>query len=98
MHTLDAVAAAVAPGGRGLEALLIPPDSGIGGCPAVELTAAEAFYLLHGQSVNAGGDAAPGLARLYDPSGRFLGVGEVLADRRVAPRRLFVGAAGRPVG
>ncbi len=96
MQTLEAVAAALEPGGRGLEALLIPPDSGIDGCPAVELTAAEAFYLLQGQQVNAGRDAAPGLARLYDPSGRFLGVGEVLAEGRVAPRRLFVASSGRP--
>jgi len=74
MHTLEAAAAALESGGGGLEALLIPPDSAIDGCPAVELTAAEAFYLRQGQAVNAGRDTAPGLARLYDPSGRFLGV------------------------
>ena len=41
-----------------------------------------------------------GLLRLYDPSRRFLGVGEVLADGRIGPRRLLrqAAAGGAPEG
>jgi hypothetical protein len=31
-----------------------------------------------------------GICRIYDESARFIGVGEALADGRIAPKRLFV--------
>ena len=41
------------------------------------------------------GAGAPGLVRVYGPERRFLGVGEVLRDGRLAPKRLFVEPAPR---
>jgi tRNA pseudouridine55 synthase len=62
--------------------------------PAVEV--AQAARLLQGQTVSAGAEAQAGLARLYDSTGRFLGIGEVDGDGRVSPRRLL--SAGPVVG
>ena len=41
-----------------------------------------------GQAGQAGPADPPGLVRLYDAARRFLGLGEVLADGRLVPRRL----------
>jgi tRNA pseudouridine55 synthase len=60
--------------------------------PALEV--GEAERLLHGQPVTVGQPARAGPVRLYDTRGRFLGLGEVGADGRVAPKRLL--AAGQP--
>jgi tRNA pseudouridine55 synthase len=78
---------------RGLDegrqwALLIPADHALGHLPAINLTESAAFYLCQGQVVTARHDHGPGIVRLYDGRGRFLGLGEVLVDRRVAPKRL----------
>lgn len=59
--------------------------------PAVEVAQAE--RLLQGQPVAVGQSARRGAVRLYDSGGRFLGVGEVGADGRVAPRRLVAAVA-----
>jgi tRNA pseudouridine55 synthase len=60
--------------------------------PALEV--AQADRLLHGQPVSVGPPSRSGPVRLYDTHGRFLGVGEVGADGRVAPKRLL--AVGPP--
>jgi tRNA pseudouridine55 synthase len=74
-------------------ACLLPVDFLVRDLPAIEV--AEATRLLQGQTVSAGPQARAGLARLYDSTRRFLGVGEVDGDGRVSPRRLL--AAGPDV-
>lgn len=77
---------------EGLEALdsrLLPADQALVGWPAIHLAERQATALLHGQPVPDINDAKPGLVRVYDGTGGFLGIGEVLADGRVAPKRLF---------
>jgi tRNA pseudouridine55 synthase len=74
-------------------AYLQPMDTIIDGIPDVHLTSLAAHYLRQGQAVSARHGLAPGWVRLYDEGDRFLGMGEVQEDGRVAPRRLM--GAGR---
>jgi tRNA pseudouridine55 synthase len=48
-----------------------------------------AARLLHGQAVVVSGVTAIGKVRLYDPQGRFMGLGEAEPGGQVRPRRLF---------
>ncbi len=78
----------------GLDALLRPMEDAAGELAEVELTADMAWYLRNGQPVMtpevyrcaAEGD----IVRIFTEDRDFLGVGEVLDDGRVAPRRLVV--------
>ena len=82
----------------GLEALdryLLPLDVALSSWTPLALTESEAFYLRQGNPVTAPTGQQEGLVRLYGPGERFLGVGEILADGRVAPRRLFQQPGGR---
>jgi tRNA pseudouridine55 synthase len=75
-----------------LDSLLMPVDAAIADWASLELGADQAYYLSHGHPVTAAvrHGLTPGRVRLYGPQARFLGIGEVLGDGRVAPRRLFV--------
>jgi tRNA pseudouridine55 synthase len=72
-----------------LDALLLPLDSALGHWPAVRLSADAAFYLRQGQAVLIPQAPTDGLVRLYDPSQIFVGVGSILDDGRVQPKRLI---------
>lgn len=91
MITLDQVEGLAGDQAR-LDELLLTPDVALGGMPEVRLSADEAFYLRNGHPVGHAGRELSGSLRLYDQNGAFLGVGEVLADGRIAPKRLFSGA------
>jgi tRNA pseudouridine55 synthase len=79
-------------GMHALDALLQPAASAVGHWPAVELTALTAAYLCQGQAVQISQAPKHGWVRIFsesgDSEGHFLGVGEILDDGRVAPRRL----------
>jgi len=81
-------AQAEAQGAESLDALLLPLETTLGHCPALRLSANSAFYLSQGQPVLVPQAPTEGLVRLYDVSDRFLGVGEILDDGRVQPKRL----------
>lgn len=72
-----------------LDSLLIPMDSGLQHLPGVNLTDDAAYYLCRGQPVKAANAPHDGWVRLYTSEAGFLGVGKVLDDGRVAPKRLF---------
>lgn len=57
--------------------------------PAVTLTENTAYYVRQGQGVVIAHAPAPGRIRLYGPQAQFLGLGEVMEDGKVAPRRLM---------
>ena len=76
-------------GEAGLDALLLPMESGLANWPDVHLIGDAAFYLRQGQPVLVPKAPTSGLVRLYEGDSRFLGVGEILDDGRVAPRRLL---------
>lgn len=81
-------------GFAGLDALLLPMEQAANDLAEVELTTDMAWYLSRGQPVMAPEVyrcAAEGdIVRIFTEDREFLGVGEVLDDGRVAPRRLVV--------
>lgn len=79
------------------EQRLLPVDEALYAMPEVTLTALATHYLLQGQPVSVRHEHQPGLVRLYSEEQGFLGMGEVLDDGRVAPKRLMV-AAGQGGG
>lgn len=91
MVTLERLEQLAADGPAALDALLLPAESALSGWPKVEVSSVSAERLLHGQSVPAAADWPIGLVRLEERALGFLGVGEVLPDRRLAPRRMMVG-------
>lgn len=74
---------------QALDALLLPLDTALGHCPALRLSEDSAFYLRQGQAVLVPQAPTEGLVRLYDPSARFIGVGVILEDGKVQPKRLI---------
>lgn len=72
------------------DSVLLPADELIGNLPAVVLDSESAYYLGRGQSVWKSGQIPEGFLRLYEAPDRFLGLGELDADGKVAPRRLVV--------
>ncbi len=74
-----------------LDSLLLPPDSALNDWPAVHLSNDLTYYLKQGQPVLVPRSPTDGWVRLYQISDQFLGVGEVLPDGRIGPRRLLSG-------
>lgn len=88
--TLEALEQAHAEGGsEALDAFLLPVDSGLEHWPLLQLSEHSAFYWLHGQPVRAPQAPQFGMMRVQDHNGRFIGIGEVSDDGRIAPRRLI---------
>jgi len=88
--TLESLEQAHAEGGsEALDAFLLPVDSGLEHWPLLQLSEHSAFYWLHGQPVRAPQAPQFGMMRVQDHNGRFIGIGEVSDDGRIAPRRLI---------
>ena len=73
-----------------MDELLKPADTAVGGLPLVRLTESGGYYLRQGQPVMVPNAPCDGIVRVALETGEFLGVGEILDDGRVAPRRLIV--------
>ena len=87
---MDQLETVAAEGHYALDQLLLPMESGLTQWPDVRLTGDAAFYLRQGQPVLVPKAPTAGWVRLYEGDSRFLGMGEILDDGRVAPRRLMV--------
>jgi tRNA pseudouridine55 synthase len=74
-----------------MDRLLLPIETALTQWPGVELSADAAFYLQQGQAVLVPRAPTSGWVRLYAGNRHFLGMGEILDDGRVAPRRLMKG-------
>lgn len=72
-----------------MDAMILPLESALGHWPAVRLSEDAAFYLRQGQPVLVPQAPTEGLVRLHDPSHKFIGVGCILDDGRVQPKRLL---------
>lgn len=84
----DLEAAFAAGGLDAVDALLRPADQAIDHLPRVDLAADLALYIRQGQAVMLRPAPASELVRLYD-NNEFIGIGGMLDDGRVAPRRLI---------
>ena len=73
-----------------MDALLLPADAAVRALPLVSLSESGGFYIRQGQPVQVPNAPRDGMVRVALESGEFLGVGEILDDGRVAPRRLIV--------
>lgn len=90
MLTVTELETVAADGGHyALDQLLLPIESGLAHWPGVKLSGDAAFYLRQGQPVLVPQAPTEGWVRLYEGESQFLGMGEVLDDGRVAPRRLM---------
>lgn len=89
MVALEALREAAEQGLAALDRWLLPPDSAVAGLPAVSVSGDAAFYVRQGQPVLVPRAPTRGRVRLYEGERRFLGIGEILDDGRVAPRRLL---------
>ena len=90
MYGLEQLEATAAEGGHhALDQLLLPIESGLAQWPGVSLSGDAAFYLRQGQPVLVPRAPTQGWVRLYEGESRFIGMGEILDDGRVAPRRLM---------
>ncbi|MFN2338945.1 MAG: tRNA pseudouridine(55) synthase TruB, partial [Gammaproteobacteria bacterium] len=87
--TLEQLEALAGEGYAHLDALLLPMESALAQWPGVRLTGDAAFYLRQGQPVLVPKAPTSGWVRLYEGESTFLGMGEILDDGRVAPRRLM---------
>ncbi len=83
---------AAAGGLEALDARLKEIDSAVVDRPGLRLNRDCAFYIQRGQPVSVPQAPPAGEVRLYGDNAGFLGIGEVLEDGRVAPRRLFTAA------
>ncbi len=97
MLDLPAVEALADLGREALLERLLPPDIALAAFPPVNLTTSAGERFVAGQVFSVSGEMRTGLARVYGDEGRFLGIGELLADGRLAPRRVFLNAGKNPV-
>jgi tRNA pseudouridine55 synthase len=77
-----------------LDEKLQPVSSAVQDWPQVELTEVTASYIRQGQPVQIANAPTTGWVSIFsesdDPNEEFIGVGEVIDDGRIAPRRLVV--------
>lgn len=89
MVTMENLKKLAAQGLEGLDALLLPVESALSQWPGVRLSSDAAFYLRQGQPVLVPHAPTSGWVRLYHGENHFLGMGQILDDGRVAPKRLM---------
>ncbi len=90
--TLEELEAIKARDKRATDDLLLTIETALTQWPGVNLSPDAAFYLRQGQAVLVPRAPTSGWVRLYEGEDTFLGMGEILDDGRVAPRRMMKGA------
>jgi len=76
-------------GYEGLDKLMIPMDKALENWPAVHLTENSTYYVKQGQPVQVAKAPTSGWVRLFANNDHFIGVGQIMDDGRVAPKRLL---------
>lgn len=89
MVTLDTLKAVYDEDKTQLQQFMKPTSSALENWPEVNLTEDMAFYMRQGQPVLVPHAPTEGWVRLNVGGGRFLGMGQILDDGRVAPKRLL---------
>jgi tRNA pseudouridine55 synthase len=91
MVSMQQVEEAALEGNQALDALLLPVDTALSDWPAVQLNGDSSYYLKMGQAVVVPKAPTEGWVRLYEGTDRFIGVGVVQDDGKIAPKRLLAG-------
>ena len=76
-------------GFEALDELLVPMEEALSDWPMVSMSENTAYYLQQGQAVQIPRAPTSGWVRLHRDDGKFLGIGQILEDGRVAPKRLI---------
>lgn len=76
-------------GVEALDAVLLPIEEALLQWPEVSLSNDSVFYIKQGQAVFVPKMKESGFVRLYSQNRQFLGIGHILEDGRVAPKRLL---------
>jgi len=97
MWTFGELEALAERGESSLEACLLPLEAGMDAWARVEVDAAGAGRLAHGQGV-AGVPGPAGEVAIFGPGGRVLGLGTCDGGGGLRPRRMFSWACARPPG
>ena len=79
-------------GFEALDELLVPMEEALFDWPMVNMSENTAYYLQQGQAVQIPKAPSTGWVRLHRDDGKFLGIGQILEDGRVAPKRLIKAA------
>jgi len=72
-----------------LDKLMIPMDQALENWPAVRLSENSTYYVRQGQAVQVAKAPTSGWVRLFASNDQFIGVGQIMDDGRVAPKRLL---------
>ncbi len=75
-----------------LDALILPVGDAVAHLPEIRLDEHSGYYLQQGQPVLAPNLPVQGMVRVALDDGEFIGIGEILDDGRLAPRRLVASA------
>jgi len=89
MLSIEAVEALASSDHDPIAASLLPVDSALAHWPRLTVAAEDADKLVQGQTVAAAPDWPESRVRMYSPGERFFGIGEILAHRRLVPKRIF---------
>jgi tRNA pseudouridine55 synthase len=89
METIENLAKEGEEGDAALDQLLVPGDSALEHLIEVNLTEEMTYKLCLGQAVSVPQAPTEGLVRIYDHNRAFIGIGTILDDGRVAPKRLL---------
>lgn len=68
---------------------LLPLETAVQALPSIQLSSSATFYLKMGQSVMVSSPHLSGFIRLLSEEGQLIGIGEMLGDGRVVPKRLI---------
>jgi tRNA pseudouridine55 synthase len=88
--TFEALEAALEAGGfEAVKGFIRPLESALSDWPAIQLTAVATHYMRQGQPIRVPNLPEKGFVRMLTEHKRLLGIGEILEDGRVAPKRLM---------
>lgn len=76
-----------------LDALLLPSLTAVADWPTVHVNADSAYFLRRGQAVQVPKAPTEGLVAMLGPGDDLVGIGEILDDGRVGPRRVMASQA-----
>jgi tRNA pseudouridine55 synthase len=89
MVTIEQLEAAAEQGLSAMDELLLPMESALAHWPEVRLSDDAAYYIKMGQAVLAPQAPTEGWVRICGKDGRFIGIGSILDDGKVQPKRLL---------